>query len=90
MKVAPATAIGTPSAAFRGMATSGGIDIYRWNVSDWASGPTPQTEIIVTVSASDGQRYLGRVSNVYYVADRDASLHLGPPQLYDIALGGDR
>jgi hypothetical protein len=78
------------AAGLAGLAVAGGIDIYRWNVSDWASGPTPQTELIVTVSASDGQRYLGRVSNVYYVADRDASLYLGPPQLYDIAVGGDR
>ncbi len=78
------------AAGLAGAALAGGIDVYRWNTSDWASGPTPQTELIVTVSASDATRYLGRVSNVYYVADRDASLYVGPPQLYDIAVGGDR
>ncbi|EXI68715.1 MAG: hypothetical protein AW08_01027 [Candidatus Accumulibacter adjunctus] len=78
------------AAGLAGAALAGGIDVYRWNTSDWASGPTPQTELIVTVSASDAKRYLGRVSNVYYVADRDASLYVGPPQLYDIAVGGDR
>ncbi|WP_374692454.1 hypothetical protein [Accumulibacter sp.] len=73
-----------------GAVVIGGLDIYRWNISDWASGPTPQTEVIVTVSASDATRYLGRVSNVYYVADGDASLYVGPPQLYSVPVGGDR
>jgi hypothetical protein len=32
------------------------------------AGPIPQHEVIVTVSASDATRYLGRTTNVYYVA----------------------
>jgi len=78
------------AAGLAGAAVIGGIDIYRWNTSDWASGPTPQTEVIVTVSASDATRYLGRVSNAYYVADSDAALYVRRPQLYSIPVGGDR
>lgn len=34
------------------------------------------------------RRYLGRATNVYYVADRDAMLYSGPPVLYNLSVKG--
>ena len=76
----------SPGAA--GALAVGALDAYRWLTSELATGPTPQTEIIVTVSASDNQQYLGRATNVYYVADRDAALYSGPPVLYNLSVKG--
>ncbi|MFN3883789.1 MAG: hypothetical protein ACK4Q4_03390 [Rhodocyclaceae bacterium] len=50
-------------------------DAYAWFRSEFASGETPQTEIIVTTSVSDGDRYLARSTNVYYTADTDRALY---------------
>lgn len=52
-----------------------GVDAYRWYDSEFASGPTPQTEIIITASVTDENRYIARASNTYYVADADRSLY---------------
>lgn len=67
----------SPGAA--GALAVGAFDVNRWMTSDLASGPTPQFEVFVTASASSADRYLGRVTNVYYVADSDASLYLHRP-----------
>lgn len=50
-------------------------DAYTWFRSEFATGETPQTEIIVTTSVSDGNRYLARSTNVYYAADGDKALY---------------
>lgn len=65
-------------------------DAYRWLNSEFARGPTPQSEIIVTVSLSDSAQYLGRVTNVYYVADTDESLYAQAPApvVYPIPVRG--
>ncbi len=76
----------SPGAA--GALAVGAFDAYRWLTSELASGPTPQMEVIVTVSASDGNQYLGRATNVYYVADSDALLYAPPPVLYNIPVRG--
>ena len=52
-----------------------GHDAYSWFHSQFAPGPTPKTEIIVTVSVSDAQRYIARSTSVYYVTDSDRSLY---------------
>lgn len=52
-----------------------GWDVYSWFKAQSASGPTPQTEIIVNVSVSDENRYLARSTHVYYVADSDRVLY---------------
>ena len=66
-----------------GIATSvlagGAFDATRWAASEFASGPVPQHEIFLTVSAVSGDNYIGRVTNVYYVADSDQSLYVPPP-----------
>jgi len=61
---------------FAGAAGIGaGIDAYQWYNSEYASGPTPRTEIIITASVTDEQRYVARASNTYYVADSDRALY---------------
>lgn len=52
-----------------------GHDAYSWFHSQFAPGATPKTEIIVTVSVSDAQRYIARSTSVYYVTDSDRSLY---------------
>jgi hypothetical protein len=52
-----------------------GQDAYSWFHSAFAPGDTPKTEIIVTVSVSDEQRYVARSTSVYYVTDSDRSLY---------------
>ena len=54
-----------------------GHDAYSWFHSQFAPGPTPKTEIIITVSVSDAQRYIARSTSVYYVTDSDRSLYGG-------------
>ncbi|EXI72868.1 MAG TPA: hypothetical protein PK440_10645 [Candidatus Accumulibacter phosphatis] len=81
----------SPAAAgLAGAAMIGGYDAWRWASSETAAGPTPQTEVLVTVSASDATRYLGRVAAVYYAADSDARLYTEQQPLFSIAVGGDR
>lgn len=66
-----------------GEATAGAVlssaivagDAYSWFRAEFASGETPQTEIIVTTSVSDGTRYLSRNTSIYYVADTDRELY---------------
>lgn len=52
-------------------------EVYSHDQADpkYASGDTPQYELIVTAATTDNNRYLGSVSNVYYVADSDAWLY---------------
>lgn len=66
-----------------GEATAGAVlasavvaaDAYSWFRSEFATGETPKTEIIVTTSVSDGNQYLSRNTSVYYVADFDKALY---------------
>lgn len=56
-------------------ATVAAADAYAWFRSEFATGETPQTEIIVTTSVTDGNQYLSRNTSVYYVADTDKALY---------------
>jgi hypothetical protein len=47
----------------------------HWLRTEFSAGPTPQMEIVVTVSASSRNRYLARATNVYYVTNGDKSLY---------------
>jgi len=78
---------------FAGAAGLGaGIDAYQWYGSEYASGPTPRTEIIITASVTDEHRYVARTSNTYYVADADRTLYgEAPSQLsQSFQVKGDR
>lgn len=58
-----------------------GEDAYSWFRSEFAAGPTPQTEIIVTISVSDERRYYARYTSVYYVSDNERLLYdVAPPK----------
>lgn len=52
-------------------------DIFEWNMSEFAKGPTPQVELVLTASAMKGNQIVASNTNVYYVADSDASLYSG-------------
>jgi hypothetical protein len=59
----------SPGAAMMGTALS--YDIYNFLNSKHASGPTPKTELLVTASVSDKNRYYANSTNVYYTTDSD-------------------
>lgn len=84
--------VGLPTALATGVwalhdATAGAVmyagiaaaDAYSWFHSEFAAGEVPQTEIIVTTSVSDADRYLARSTSVYYVADADSGIYTSPP-----------
>ena len=50
-----------------------GLDLYNYFGSKYSS--IPEHVIIVTVNVSDASKYLGSISNVYYIADSDSSLY---------------
>ena len=59
----------TPAGVATGVIFAGDAQAY-FN-SDKASGPTPQTEIIINATVSDNSRYLAVSRATYYAADRD-------------------
>lgn len=52
-----------------------GADAYSWFQAEFATGETPKTEIVVTISVSEGNQYVSRTSSVYYTADSDKALY---------------
>lgn len=74
------TSIQPHTAAWLATVAIAGEDGYSWFHSAFASGETPKTEIIVTVSVSDGPRYVARSTSVYYVTDSDRSLYGAVPE----------
>jgi hypothetical protein len=64
------------AAVYAGVAAA---DAYSWFRSEFATGDTPQTEIIITISVGDTDRYLARSTHVYYVADSDSGMYVPPP-----------
>lgn len=52
-----------------------GQDAYSWFRSQFATGATPKTEIIVNLSLADDARYYARSTVVYYTTDSDRSLY---------------
>ncbi len=66
----------SPGAAM--MAGAVTLDAMAWFRSEFASGPTPQTELIVTASVSSAERYYAQVSAAYYTTDSDWELYNSP------------
>jgi hypothetical protein len=56
-------------------AAIGGQDAYAWFRSQFATGATPRTEIIVNLSLADDSRYYARSTAVYYTTDSDRALY---------------
>lgn len=59
-----------------GVAVAAAADSYAWFKSEFATGETPRTEIIVTTSVSDANQYLARSTSIYYVADADSQMYV--------------
>lgn len=59
----------SPGSAMMGGAVA--YDVTRLLNSKNAAGPTPKTELVVTASVSDDNRYYANVSNVYYTTETD-------------------
>jgi len=75
----------TGAVLFAGVASA---DAYSWFQSEFATGETPQMEIIVTISVSDSSQYLVRSTNVYYVADSDSQMYeLATPNVQTKTMG---
>lgn len=64
-----------------GVAVAASADAYTWFRSEFATGETPQTEIIVTASVSDANQYLARSTSIYYVADADSRMYVYEPPI---------
>jgi len=62
-------------------------DVYELSLAEFAKGPTPQVELVVTVSATRGGQFLARKTNAYYIANTDAALYT--PSLHPIRVVGD-
>lgn len=62
-----------------GAAVAATADTASWFRSEFATGKTPQTEIILTTSVSDANQYMARSTNIYYVADSDSRLYVHEP-----------
>ncbi len=67
--------VGKATAGAALYATVAAADAYGWFRSEFATGETPRTEIVVTTSVSDGNQFLSRATSVYYVADSDKALY---------------
>lgn len=63
------------SIEFLASAAVGGQDAYAWFHSQFATGATPKTEVIVNLSLADDSRYYARTSAVYYTVDSDRALY---------------
>jgi len=54
-------------------------DIWRWQMSEFAEGPTPEMEVIVNAAASREGVYLARTTDVFFIANSDVALYLPSP-----------
>ena len=66
------------AALFAGIAAA---DAYTWFRSEFATGETPQTEIVITTSVSDKNQYVSRNTSIYYVSDSDSRLYEYTPPI---------
>lgn len=56
----------------------------------YASGPVPRSEILLTASVADGSRIVSRRSNIYYAVDEDKDLYwTRPARTHAITVQGD-
>lgn len=67
----------SPGAAM--MAGAVAADSAWWLRSEFASGPTPRTELIVTTNISSNDRYYAQTTNAYYTSDTDWHLYAQQP-----------
>jgi hypothetical protein len=54
-------------------------DAFKIVESEFATGPVPRMELMITSSVGDDATYIARHVNTYYVADADSHLYLPAP-----------
>lgn len=64
-------------------------DALSWWRSKYPHGGTPQSELIVNASLTEGERYVARASSVYYLADVDAALYATAPAARALHVKGE-
>lgn len=82
--------------AVANVSSAAGVEGFGWLSNEamgrgqYVSGPVPRSEILLTASVTDGQRIVGRRSNIYYTADEDQALYWDrPAAAYRVSVGGD-
>lgn len=63
----------SPGAAMMGGALA--VDAGYWLRSEYARGATPSTELVVSVSVYNGDRYLAQTNNTYYTSEDNWNLY---------------
>lgn len=66
----PGDVVGT--VALGGLALS---ETKQWFNSEYASGPTPRTEVIVTTQVASADRFMAQVTSAYYTTESDYRLY---------------
>jgi hypothetical protein len=71
---------GAGSLAARTLGTVGALEAMGWAQEEGlrgkdARGPVPQSEILLTASVTQGDRFVTRYSSIYYAADEDVGLY---------------
>jgi hypothetical protein len=64
-------------------------EALSWWRSKYPQGGTPQSELIVNASLTEGERYVARASSVYYLADVDAGLYAAAPAARALRVQGE-
>lgn len=78
---ADVSSAGGVSAGAKLLTVAAGLDGFAWLSNEamgrgqYASGPVPRSEIVLTSSVVDGSRIVSRRSNIYYTADEDPGLY---------------
>jgi hypothetical protein len=75
-----AAAVSPISVAGRAVGTIGLLEAMGWAQNEGlrgqnADGPVPQSEILLTASVTQGDRFVTRYSSLYYAADEDVGLY---------------
>ncbi len=73
------------SAGVKALSAVAGIEGFAWLSQEamgrgqYASGPVPRSEIILTAAVADNTRLVSRRTNIYYATDEDSELYWQKP-----------
>lgn len=78
------------------LAVAAGVDGFGWlsnevqGRGEYAHGPVPRSEILLTASVADSNRIVARRSNIYYTMDEDKALYWDRPSAaHTLSVSGD-
>ena len=84
------------SAGAKLLTLAAGVDGFAWLSNEamgrgqYANGPVPRSEIVLTASVADASRFIARRSNIYYTMDEDAALYWDRPvAVHTVSVTGD-